>query len=328
MKPLKRATTIANRSPDATSGPSYTVAITASPRSARADRTGGPASDAFRGPQPEQVPHLLLLRQQVALVLGAHRRLDLLHVHDLQPERLEPHALRGVVGHEPHAPHAEVYQDLRADAVVAGVGREAQVDVGLDGVHAPVLQLVGADLVDQTDAAPLLPHVQDDAPPLACDARHGRVQLLAAIAAARAEHVARQALRVYAHQRRLAVRHVAHHEREVVLVVDRRLVDVEHELAVFRGNRRLGALRDELLGAAPVLDQVGDGEHPDAVALREGAQLGQPGHGPIGVHDLANDGCRIEPGELAEVYRGLGLTRAPEHAALGVAEREHVAGAR
>ena len=100
---------------------------------------------------------------------------------------------------------AEIDEDLRADAVVAGVGREAEVHVGLDGVHAGVLQLVGADLVHEADAAPLLAHVEDDAAALGGDARHGGVQLLAAVAAPRAEHVAREALGVHAHERRLAV---------------------------------------------------------------------------------------------------------------------------
>lgn len=45
---------------------------------------------------------------------------------------------------------------LGADAVLAGVDGEAELDVGLDGVVALVLQVVGAELLAQADAAALV----------------------------------------------------------------------------------------------------------------------------------------------------------------------------
>src|SRR3712207_7216651 len=42
-------------------------------------------------------------------------------------------------------------EDLRAGAVVAGVGGQAQVEVGVDGVDAQVLQLVGLQLVQRSE---------------------------------------------------------------------------------------------------------------------------------------------------------------------------------
>ena len=65
----------------------------------------------------------------------------------------------------------EVDQDLGADAVVAQVGREAELEVGLDGVAGPLLQLVGAQLVEQADAAALLGDVEEHAAPLLGDHR-------------------------------------------------------------------------------------------------------------------------------------------------------------
>jgi hypothetical protein len=52
--------------------------------------------------------------------------------------------------------HAEVDEDLRADPVVAQVGGEAQLEVRRDRVVALVLELVGAELVLEPDAAALL----------------------------------------------------------------------------------------------------------------------------------------------------------------------------
>ena len=64
----------------------------------------------------------------------------------------------------------------------------------------------------------------------------------------------------------------------------------------------------------------------EPVALRERDQVGQPRHGAVVVHDLADDACRIEPGEAGEIDGGLGMAGADQHAAVLGDQREHVAG--
>ena len=59
----------------------------------------------------------------------------------------------------------EVLEDLDADAVVAAVGLVAQGQVGLDRVQALVLEAVGLDLLDQSDAAAFLGQVDQHAGP-------------------------------------------------------------------------------------------------------------------------------------------------------------------
>ena len=49
------------------------------------------------------------------------------------------------------------------NTVVAHIGTEAQLFVGLDGIGAGVLQLVGLDLVEQADAAAFLAQVEQGA---------------------------------------------------------------------------------------------------------------------------------------------------------------------
>ena len=102
-------------------------------------------------------------------------------------------------------------EHLRAGAVLAGIGREPERQVGVDGVGALVLQLVGAQLLQQADAPALVPaDVQHNARgPPSTTARKRRVQLRAAVAAQRAEHVTGQALGVHPHQHVLAVADVA-----------------------------------------------------------------------------------------------------------------------
>ena len=77
---------------------------------------------------------------------------------------------------------------------------------------------------------------------------------------------------------------------------------------------------------APVLDQVGDGDHLQAVALAVRRQVVDAGHRPVVVHDLADDARGIEPGQAREIDRRLGLADSLEHAARASAQRKHVPG--
>ena len=125
--------------------------------------------------------------------LTRHDRRDPLG--DLEAEALEAAVLGRVVRDEPHRGDAEVDEDLRADAVLPAVDGQAELEVGVDGVAALLLQAVGGDLVADADAAALVAaEVHDHAAALLGDDLHGRVELDAAVAAQRAEHVAGEAL--------------------------------------------------------------------------------------------------------------------------------------
>ena len=76
-------------------------------------------------------------------------------------------------------------------AVVALVGLEAQVYVGVDGVEAFLLQLIGGNLVHQTDAATFLLHIDYYTTTFLLNHLHGLVELFAAVATLRTEDVAR-----------------------------------------------------------------------------------------------------------------------------------------
>ena len=81
---------------------------------------------------------------------------------------------------------------------------------------------------------------------------------------------------------------------------------------------------DELLGLAPVLDQVGDRHEREPMALAEGDETRDARHRPVLVHHLADDSGRGQPGESREVDRGLGLARPLQHPGAGT-QREDVA---
>ena len=84
---------------------------------------------------------------------------------DVEAEALEPAVLDRVVRHEAHGRDAEVDQHLGADAVLAAVDGEPLLQVGVDGVVALLLELVGPDLVAEADAAALVAAQVDRARP-------------------------------------------------------------------------------------------------------------------------------------------------------------------
>src|SRR5215470_1749703 len=89
---------------------------------------------------------------------------------------------------------------------------ESQALVGFNCVQADVLQLVSLQLGHQTNAAPFLLLVNQNASALLADHRQSHLELLAAVAAQRSEDVASKTLRVNTHQRRRRL-DVAHHQR-------------------------------------------------------------------------------------------------------------------
>ena len=150
--------------------------------------------------------------------------------------------------------------------------------VGLHRVLALVLQLVGAHLVQEPDAASLLPEVDEDAAPRSGDDRERLGELISAVAALRPEHVARETLRVHPHQDGVVAADLAHGERQDHAVVHRGLVGDGVEGAVRRRQERGGGPPDQLVLLDAVLDQVLDGDHPEAVPRGERGELRQARH--------------------------------------------------
>ena len=77
----------------------------------------------------------------------------------------------------------ELVWNGRRRRVVAPVDGQTERDVRVDGVEATVLERVGADLVEQTDAASLVPQIKKHAAIGAPDLLQPGFELLAAVAA-------------------------------------------------------------------------------------------------------------------------------------------------
>ena len=135
------------------------------------------------------------------------------------------------------------------------------------------------------------------------------------------EDVAGEALRVDADENILAAGDLALDERDVVLAGEGLAERDRRELAVLRRQPHRAHALDELLRAAAVLDEVGDGDELQAVPLAVADEIGDARHRPVVVHDLADDAARLEAGEPCEVDGRLGLAGALENAAGPGAER-------
>ena len=95
-----------------------------------------------------------------------------------------------VVGQDADRTEAQVNEDLGANAVVAKIGRETELEVGVDGVVALLLKLVGLQLVEQPDPPALLREVEQNPLPLLFDHSERCGQLVAAVASHRLKQIA------------------------------------------------------------------------------------------------------------------------------------------
>src|SRR5260370_35353284 len=76
-----------------------------------------------------------------------------------------------IVGKQPDRVEAELTQHLGGRQVAALVGVEAELLVGVYRVETGILELVGAQLVDKTDATAFLGEIKQHAAAGLCDRR-------------------------------------------------------------------------------------------------------------------------------------------------------------
>ena len=244
---------------------------------------------------------------------------------DLEAIAFETDDLAGVVCDQAQTARPQLRQDLCANAILAQVGIETQLLVGLDGIHALFLQRVGVDLVGQADAAALLAHIEDDALALFLDHTHGLFELTAAITATRMKDVPGQTFTMDAHERGFIRRNVAHDQGHVVVVIDLRVKQLELEVTVPRRHGHLAHEINHALSAPAVRDDVGDRGNLERMLRRKRTQLGQARHATIFLQDFTDDTRRLESGQTRQVDRGLGVTGPVEHAPLHGLQREGMA---
>ena len=112
------------------------------------------------------MPHAVSLGLEITLIVLVWYNFDWYIFYDFQAICFETYALYRIVGEQTHFVYTEMTEHLCTAAIVALVWLEAEVNVGVYGVVSFFLQLVGGNLVHQSDASAFLLHVDDDS--LAC----------------------------------------------------------------------------------------------------------------------------------------------------------------
>ena len=81
--------------------------------------------------------------------------------------------MSGIIGHQTNYVEAQLPKDLRGGPIQPLVGREPQPVIGVDRIETFILQLVGAQLVDQPDPSAFLRQVKENAATLVGDSGDG-----------------------------------------------------------------------------------------------------------------------------------------------------------
>src|SRR5579885_3738687 len=154
----------------------------------------------LRGGLIEQVTELFFFGAQIVLTRTVRRRKagNALGNHD--PGAFNRVHFVGVIRKQANARDAEIPQNSGGKTVVAKVGVETKLLVRLDRIGAGVLQFVGAQFVQQTDAAPFLMLVDEQSASFPGNPLQGNLELRAAIATQAVEYIAGETLGVNAHE--------------------------------------------------------------------------------------------------------------------------------
>ena len=139
----------------------------------------------------EKVTHAVGFGLQIEEVVGSGIHLDGHTLSNDDAEFFELIDLVGIVRQETHALDAQVTQNLRAGKVLSFVALKAERKVCFERIEPLLLQLIGTQLIDETDAAAFLAHIEQDAPAFLLNLRHCGGELLTAVAAQRPKAVAR-----------------------------------------------------------------------------------------------------------------------------------------
>src|SRR5436309_13246044 len=117
-----------------------------------------------------------------------------------------------VIRENPDSTEAQVVQDRGRQTEIAAISHDPQYIICFNRIQTAVLQRVSLQLRRQADATALLMCVDQQPADLLSNGLHGQLQLVPTVTPQRPEHLAREALRMDAHQRN-ARRHIAQNKR-------------------------------------------------------------------------------------------------------------------
>src|ERR1041385_7348383 len=149
------------------------------------------------------MPELVPLGTQIFLVMRVWCYFDRHVLHNFKTITHQANALLRIIGNKPDLRNTKVVQDLRTNTVVAIVHIESKLEISFHSIESLLLQFIGPQFIEKTDATPLLFHIQYHTFTFFLNHLHGIVKLRTTVASARTEYIARYARRMNAYQNRL-----------------------------------------------------------------------------------------------------------------------------
>src|SRR3989475_4099011 len=276
--------------------------------------------------QRQQVAKLFSFRLQISNVLRLRAYFQGDALNDRYPEVFQRRRLGRVIGQQADFAHGEVGQDLRGHAVLARIWREAEQLIGLYGVLAFVLERIGFDLIEQSDAAAFLTHVDDDASTFLGHARQGSGELVSAVASQGSQDLTGQTLGVDPRKNWSVGTPGALQQCQVGFAVQIACVGQQCELAVASGQPRAGPAVHETIVPQAIGNEIGNRDQLEPVPPGQPNEIRQLRGRPVTVEDFTEDSSGLEPGEAGQVQSSLGVPGTTEHTSVPRAQREDVSG--
>src|SRR5690606_13510023 len=228
---------------------------------------------------------------------------------------IQPHdGMAGVV-QQHHAAHAQVEQDLGAFAVVAERYFGRVTAFGARG------QVIGKRRWRG------IPDQADDALTLRGDFLHSSLQFAPAAEGFIPEDIVQDRKGVDPNRHCAFRINGALPKGDVLRTIHDVAIDRQLEVtavATFEG--LLQHTLHDLVVAAPIGDQVGDGGDLQTVPLGEGDEVIPPGHGAIVVHDLADHAGWIKAGKTCDIDRRFSMADPHQHTPVARHQRKNVPG--
>ena len=238
-------------------------------------------------------------------------------LHHLHAHAFERINLGRIVGHQANRLYAQQVEHPRRHGEIARFIGQAQPGVGIHRIKALILQLIGAQLVDEADAAPFLAQIEQHAPAARVGLLRHRgqrgVQLRPAIAFQAAQHVAGQAFGMQPHQRHAVGALAAQHQGDMLAQVIPAAEGDDFGRLAGR-YRQAGAAGDLQMARVFPIRQIGGGHglrflHPGGVEQERGQHSGearqiQRGHGGGGIGDRL--GAERAFHRRRQIQRGIG----------------------
>ncbi len=111
---------------------------------------------------------------QIVFIRGYDKRNILNHSNSVS---FKSCTFYGIVSDKPDFPQAQFMHDACTHTIIPFIFFESQIEVCFHGIPALVLQLIGLDFIEYSNAAAFLVHIYDHSPALFFNHPHCLVQL-------------------------------------------------------------------------------------------------------------------------------------------------------